>query len=129
MRHLWSPQSSEDPATEQYFLPLSFRAVPVCLSEAQRFPFQHHLVPEWHHGGQVQFLLRVPLCSRLSARQEELLQADLAGWWHTLLQVRSSFPRDMLVSMGMMLLKHIRQTHFICLDVRVSETNTVPASN
>lgn len=70
------------------FARLSFRAVPVCLSETPRFPFQHHLVYQRHHGGPVQFVLRVPLCPRLPAGQKELLPADLAGWWDTLLQVR-----------------------------------------
>lgn len=71
-----------------FCLLLSFRAVPVCLSETQRLPLQCYVVCERHHGGQNQLLLRVPLRSWISAGQEELLQADLAGWWDTLSQVR-----------------------------------------
>lgn len=66
---------------------VSCRAVPVCLTETSGLPLQCHHVCEWYDGGQNQFLLWVPVCSRLPTGQEELLQTDMAGWRNALLQV------------------------------------------
>lgn len=85
----WSIKHSQ---TNNLFLHSS--GVPVCFTETQRLPLQRRPVCERHCCGQDQLLLRVPLRSRFSAGQEELLPLVLAGWWDTMPQVSFQSLRD-----------------------------------